>query len=289
MIITAQIIGDVEWSDGARDLLLPWWSFGKTVLAAAVFRLAEQGKLELDTHLCGKPYTLRQLLAHRAGVPNYGNLADYHAAVARGDDAWPVDELLRRSHPDRLLFAPGHGWSYSNIGYLIVRRKIEQAAGDDLAGALHDTVFAPMGVPALVLNNRSQMPRLAWRNIHDYDPNWVYHGLIAGTALSAARFLHILFSTSFLSDDSKSAMFDAVPLPSYLSGRPFSKPTPGTGLMIDPAGPLGLWYGHTGAGPGSVAAVYRFADLRPQHTIAAFADDLDEADIEHAVLELAGA
>ncbi len=52
---------------GAAFAPFPWWSFTKTVLAVAAMRLVEAGKLQLDTPRPHKPYTLRQLLTHRAG------------------------------------------------------------------------------------------------------------------------------------------------------------------------------------------------------------------------------
>jgi D-alanyl-D-alanine carboxypeptidase len=287
VILSAKIEGDVETASEPHDALVPWWSIGKTVLAACAFRLAEQGRLELDAPLQDKPCTLRQLLAHRGGVPDYGGLAAYHAAVARGEVAWPVPELLARARADELLFAPGTGWAYSNIGYLFVREAIERATDSELRSALHATVFAPLRIHAFMTRRRDDMQRLAWSNLHSYDPNWVYHGLIAGTALDAARFLHRLFTTQFLSPDSKSAMLDSVPLPFAVSGRPFVRPRCGTGLMIDPDGPLGHWAGHTGGGPGSVSAVYHFRELSPPVTVAAFADDADDGGIERAVLERA--
>ena len=132
------------------------------------------------------------------------------------------------------------------------------------------------------------MQQVLWRNIHGYDPNWVYHGLIVGTASDAARFLHRLFTSTFLSPESQAAMFAAVPLPFPLPDRPFVQPLPGTGLMIDPRSRHGMMAGHTGGGPGSVSAVYRFPDLDPPRTVAAFADNDDEAALERHVLELAG-
>jgi hypothetical protein len=39
--------------------LVPWWSFGKTVLAAAALKLVEQRRLSLDALIAGAPYTLR--------------------------------------------------------------------------------------------------------------------------------------------------------------------------------------------------------------------------------------
>src|SRR5579884_4019976 len=100
-------------SRGAILGLFPWWSFTKTVLAAAALRLVEAGKLELDAPRPHKPYTLRQLLLHRAGVSNYGALKAYHEAVARGEDAWPRARLLEAAAADELEFEPGARWNYS--------------------------------------------------------------------------------------------------------------------------------------------------------------------------------
>jgi hypothetical protein len=104
---------------------VPWWSFTKTVIAAGALVLVRDGQLAMDEPLAKRPYSLRQLLQHRAGVANYGDLAAYHEAVARGDNPWPASELLERTEADRLRFEPGKSWSYSNIGYLIVRQLIE--------------------------------------------------------------------------------------------------------------------------------------------------------------------
>ena len=52
----------------SEDTPVPWWSFTKTILAAASLRLVAQGRLELDKPVAGKPYTLRYLLQHRAGL-----------------------------------------------------------------------------------------------------------------------------------------------------------------------------------------------------------------------------
>src|SRR5206468_911675 len=103
----------------AVEAIFPWWSFTKTVIAAAALRLVEQGQLNLDALRPGKPYTLHQLLNHRAGVPNYGRLAAYHQAVAGGEGAWSRERLLQAVDADRLDFQPGAGWSYSNVGYML--------------------------------------------------------------------------------------------------------------------------------------------------------------------------
>jgi len=74
--------------------VVPWCSFTKTAIAAAALTLAHDGVLDLDAAINDEPYTLRQLLQHRAGLCDYGELGDYHMAVARGEKPWAVAEML---------------------------------------------------------------------------------------------------------------------------------------------------------------------------------------------------
>ena len=54
---------------GGGATIVPWWSFTKTVIAAAVLTLVRDGRLSLDDPVDGQPFTLRQLPQHRAGTP----------------------------------------------------------------------------------------------------------------------------------------------------------------------------------------------------------------------------
>jgi hypothetical protein len=67
------------------------------------------GALALDAQLPARPYTLRQLLQHRAGLRDYGPLAAYHDAVARGDSPWDDATLMHEVQADDLLFEPERG------------------------------------------------------------------------------------------------------------------------------------------------------------------------------------
>lgn len=150
---------------------MPWWSFTKTVIAAAALALVRDGLLVLDAPLAGEPYTLRQLLQHRAGLADYGGLATYHDAVACRADAWPASELLARTDADQLIYRPGEGWAYSNIGYLLVRRLIEAATGEDLGSALTRLVLQPLGIEGVRLaERREDLATVAMGETCDYDP-----------------------------------------------------------------------------------------------------------------------
>jgi CubicO group peptidase (beta-lactamase class C family) len=125
---------------------VPWWSFTKTAIAAAALTLVRDGRLDLDAPAAGKPFTLRQLLQHRAGVAEYGALPQYHRAVADRDTPWSVAELLSRVEADRLRFTPGSNFLYSNVGYLFVRRLMEDIVGAPLAGILRERLFQPLSI-----------------------------------------------------------------------------------------------------------------------------------------------
>jgi hypothetical protein len=45
------------------DALIPWWSFTKTVLAAAALNLVAQARVSLDENLPKKPFTLGAIAA----------------------------------------------------------------------------------------------------------------------------------------------------------------------------------------------------------------------------------
>lgn len=115
---------------------VPWWSFTKTVIAAAALVLVRDKLLSLDKTVENQPFTLRQLLRHEAGLPDYGELADYHVAVEQGHVPWSDEEMLERTEAKRLRYSPESDWSYSNIGYLYARRLIERGADEEFEAAL---------------------------------------------------------------------------------------------------------------------------------------------------------
>lgn len=269
-----------------RATPVPWWSLTKTALAAAALALVARGTLALDRPLPGRPYSLRQLLQHTAGVPDYGGLRDYHEAVARGEAPWSEGRVLARTGAERLLFPPGHGWTYSNVGYLLVRRLVEQAAGEDLDAALRRLVFAPLDLAGVrVAREPRDLIATAWGNAAGYHPGWVYHGLLLGTPADAAWFVHRLLTARLLPPELLRAMCEPRPLGGPIAGRPWQTAGYGLGLMIGVGTTGARCLGHSGQGPGSTAAAFHFPDLDPPATVAAFAPVEDPAVVEAAVLQ----
>ncbi|MDV7145379.1 serine hydrolase domain-containing protein [Tropicimonas sp. TH_r6] len=277
-----------EGQDGMPGATFPYWSFTKTAIAICALKLVETGKLSLDARLDGRPYTLRHLLAHSAGLPDYGPLKAYHAAVARRDTPWSREKLLEATQVERMLFKPGDGWSYSNIGYLLVRDLVEEATATTLGRVISDLICKPVGLETVAFwDSLEQSSALHWDAAAGYDPRWVYHGCLVGTASDAARLLHALFAGELLTADILRAMLDRRSLGGALPGRPWTRCGYGLGLMSGAMDGVGQAVGHSGAGPFCVNAVYHFPDLPDPMTVACFTDGFDEGVAEFAAERIA--
>jgi len=286
-MVTATVVDGMLAGGDVADAPVPWWSFTKTVLAAAALVLVDAGRLTLDTPIADRRYTLRQLLQHCAGVPDYGFLAAYHDAVARGRSPWPVSELLAQVYSHASGFEPGTSWMYSNVGYLFVRQLIEDAAGEEIGEALLRLVLTPLGIAnAGLARTPDDLIGTRWGNASAYHPRWVYHGLMVGSPAAAALLLDRLLRGDLLSSASLRAMRESFRLGAPIPGRPWQAPGYGLGLMIETTAPPSFM-GHTGQGPSSTGAVYHFPAWGRSVTAAAFAPVDDQGLVEQRVVEIA--
>lgn len=133
------------------------YSMTKTWTAIAVLQLVESGKLSLesalDDVLPGTPYrghgiTVRQLLSHTAGLPNPIPLRWAHLIEddARFDERAALDRVLA-AHP-RLVSAPGQKFAYTNLGYWLLGRVIEQVQELPYSRHVRERLLAPLGLGA---------------------------------------------------------------------------------------------------------------------------------------------
>lgn len=127
-------------------------SVAKQFTAAAVLRLAEEGRLSLDDpvsrHLPGFPLrghavTLRQLLMHTSGLRGYTSAPEFRKVEgAEPPTEWMLGFLGRRG----FAFSPGEAWSYSNTGYYLLGLVIERASGRPYADYLRAELARPLGL-----------------------------------------------------------------------------------------------------------------------------------------------
>lgn len=289
MFRAASARGEIVWADAGAPPW-PWWSLTKTALAAAAMVLVQRGRLAMDAPIDREPFSLRQLLQHTSGLPDYGGLAEYHAAVAAGEPPWPFESLLERAEARRLRFRPGERFAYSNIGYARIGRLIERACDAELGGALRQLVFDPLGLDGVRMATEPGDAALAAAGAPaGYHPGWVYHGLAVGTPADAARFVdRLLGGGGLLSSETLALATRPVTVAdAALAGRPWHSAGYGLGLMIDAAFPGGRALGHTGGGPGSATAAWRFEREAGACAGCAFARTDDPGTVERAAIEAA--
>jgi CubicO group peptidase (beta-lactamase class C family) len=267
------------------ELTAPWWSFTKTVLAATALSLVRDGLISLDEPIDDQPFTLRHLLRHEAGLADYGELAEYHAAVTNSEPAWPANEMMQRLDGARLRDTPGTGWRYSNVGYLLIGRLIERLTDLTLDEAVTRRALSPLGLSNVrFAKTRADLQATLLGSTSNYDPGWVYHGLLIGPISQAALFLDRLLCGDLLSTGLLLEMQTARTLGGPIPGRPWITPGYGLGVM---QGAIDGGYslcGHTGCGPGSVIAVYRICDGDASACCAAFELGAHEAAVEGIVV-----
>ena len=246
--------------------MVPWWSFIKTVLAATALSLVRDGLIRLDDPVLDQPFTLRQLLRHGAGLADYGELAQYHAAVSNNEPAWPANEMMQRLNGAQLRYSPGTGWRYSIVGYWFIARLIERLTDLTLDEAVIQRALCPLGLSNVrFAKTRADLQATHTASSSNYDPAWVYHGLLIGPGLLL---------------EMQTARRLGGPIP----GRPWITPGYGLGVM---QGSIDGGYslcGHTGCGPGSVIAVYRVCDGDASACSAVFAAGASEGAVEAIVV-----
>ena len=284
----------------APDARLYVYSVTKLILAVATLQLAARGELALEApiraylpeHALPAPVSVRQLLGHTGGLPDYGGLADYAASLrASPGTPWSDATFLERTLAGGPLFPPGAGWANSNIGYLLIRRLLERVTGQRLGPLLDRALFAPLGLrQTAVVASLADAATLTpgWSRYLDpgapradiarrYHPGWVAHGVVASTAGELARLVEAIFLGPLLAEAERAALLAPTVLP--FAHAPFRRPAYGLGAMIDAASPHGAMAGHVGGGPGYAAAAFHYAALAGQPTTIAALANGDEGDI----------
>ena len=130
-------------SDTAFDLA----SVSKQFAAMAIMLLEEDGKLSYDDFI-GKyvpelrvyeGVTIRHLLLHTGGLPDYYDVIDTSAGMPTNQDA--AELLGQMAKAD---FPPGERYEYSNAGYDMLGPIVEAASGMRFAEFVQQRIFVPL-------------------------------------------------------------------------------------------------------------------------------------------------
>jgi CubicO group peptidase (beta-lactamase class C family) len=133
-------------------------SVTKQFTAMAIMLLVHDGKLRYDEHLTdvfpdfpayGRPITIRNLLNHTSGLPDYEELMEVQEK--NGGTKWTPEHQIHDEEVLALLkaqpvgkFTPGTSWEYSNSGYVVLGLIVAKVSGMPYREFLQRRIFAPL-------------------------------------------------------------------------------------------------------------------------------------------------
>ncbi len=224
-------------------------SLGKMTCAALTMKLVEAGKFSLDDKITsylpneimrglheyqgqsfGAQITIRQLLGHTSGLPDYvldgdanGNqLPDFiEMMLMQPDKFWQPEETIAYAKAALTpLFPPGQGYHYSDTNYQLLGLIIQRVTGKALHEVYREQLFVPLGMNNTYMehyeNPRPALPSRGLSHVYfgplDYtdlrasSADWAGGGL-ASTTEDVNRFLRAFVDGKiFQSVASKNAM-----------------------------------------------------------------------------------
>jgi CubicO group peptidase (beta-lactamase class C family) len=143
-------------------------SITKQFTATAIMMLEERGKLNVQDSVCKyvtdcpatwQAVTIRHLLSHTSGIPNFTSFPDYIKTMTQPTT---MDSLIARFKDKPLDFQPGEQWRYSNSGYVLLGHIIEKLSGKSYEAFLQENIFDPLKMtntgydsPARIIKNRA--------------------------------------------------------------------------------------------------------------------------------------
>ncbi len=142
-------------------------SASKLITAAAIMRLVEQQRLSLDSQVFGdegilcdsvfldlyssnlKLITVDHLLRHTAGFSSpHGDPAFANYSIARflgRELPLELDDMVLYATRNRLRYRPGGSYDYSNLGYMVLTKVVEEVTGQGYEQFVQDSILAPIG------------------------------------------------------------------------------------------------------------------------------------------------
>ena len=133
-----------------KDDIFQLASVTKQFTAMAIMILKERNQLSYDDsvtkYIPEFPYpriTIRELLNHTSGLPNYYWLVEHHWHDKKAPNNEDIIKMLAE-HKLNLYFTPGRRWDYSNTGYVVLASIVERLSKQSFADFMHSNVFDPL-------------------------------------------------------------------------------------------------------------------------------------------------
>lgn len=260
-------------------------SVTKQFTAMAVMLLVHDGKLSYDARLTdvlpdfpeyGNAITVRHLLNHTSGLPDYEDLmpkvdrSTSHGEVVRQIQDDEVLELLERQRTTK--FPPGSSWDYSNSGYVVLGVLVGRVSGRPFGDFLRERIFSPLGMNHSIAyqKGRNEVPDRAfghslrsnaWRQT-DQSPTsaTLGDGGVYSSLADMERWDRALREHALLGEGEMRAAITPVKVPDKAPAEPDGTPAEyGFGWFLNPyRGHARMW--HYGETVGFRTTIQRFPD-----------------------------
>lgn len=257
-------------------------SVSKQFTSMVIMMLKEEGKLDYDDqiekYIPGLPYkgiTVRHLLTHTSGLPDYLEVMDQHWDKTKvGGNNESIEYLIKYAPPKH--FEPGEKYEYSNTGYLLLASIAEKASGIDFISFARTRIFVPLEMTSTdirSLDEKKMLRNMAWGHIWVAEKNafvradsmpqndyniWLGNrkgpGRISSTTTDLLKWDQTLYKGKLVGDSTLNDAFAPMKLNSgELSNYGF-------GWWLERHPKLGRVVRHSGGNPGYNTQIVRYID-----------------------------
>lgn len=218
-------------------------SVTKQFTAAAILRLADEGKLSLSDSLAkffpdfpnADAITLRHLLTHTSGLHSYTEKPGFFGQVTRPIAPADLIASFQKDTPD---FPPGTNFRYCNSAYFLLGEIAAKVSGQSLGDYLRTAFFEPLGMKdtGIFVNSTPPAGSALGYAVQDgkatlaldWDMSWAGGaGALYSTVGDLFRWTEALHGGRVLKPESLKAMTTPNPLPPGASGMHY-----GYGLVV---------------------------------------------------------
>lgn len=144
-----------EWNiPNSTDTKFMLGSVSKPITAILMLIQVQKGLVDLDKTISdyipsfsqknGKRITIRQLLSHSSGMPNYDIIKDFFPRISR--QHFTREEYIKLYMDSSLVFEPGSSYYYSSWGYYTLGYIMEKVTGKTYQQLMKEDIFDKAGM-----------------------------------------------------------------------------------------------------------------------------------------------
>ncbi|SFC34483.1 serine hydrolase domain-containing protein [Spirosoma endophyticum] len=271
-------------------------SISKQFTAMTIMMLKQEGKLSYDDliekYLPGLPYpgiTIRHLLNHTSGLPDYQDVMDKHWDKTKVANNADNIAYLIQYHPPKLA-EPGAKYAYSNTGYMLLASITEKVSGQDFIDFCRARIFKPLNMTHTDIRTQEEKNKLtdmAWGHLYVPEKKryvraetfpesnyaiWLGNrkgpGRMSATSDDLLKWDRALYGNHLVNQKTLSDAFMAAHLNDG-SSSPY-----GFGWELAQSARLGRVVRHSGSNPGYKNQIIRYIDA--DRTIILLCNNADE-------------